>query len=182
MPPRWRRAGLVAHIATSVGWLGAVLASMLLAAVALATGDGDLVRATYLVLEPFGWYALVPLSVASLVTGLVQALGTRWGLLRHYWVLAKLVMNVFATGVLLLYMQTLGALADTARHTPDDPLALRTPSPVVHAAVALVLLVVALVLSVYKPRGTTGWRSEPESVTWSPAPTAASGRPEAGDR
>lgn len=154
MTPGWRRAGLVAHIATSVGWLGAVLASMVLALVALLTGDADLVRAAYLVLEPVGWYALVPLSVASLVTGVVQALGTRWGLIRHYWVLAKLVTNLFAAGVLLLYMQTLTALADAARHGMPE---LRTPSPLIHAAAALVLLVVALVLSVYKPRGGTGY-------------------------
>jgi hypothetical protein len=56
-----------------------------------------------------GWFVLVPLSFASLLTGLIQSLGTRWGLFRH-WVLAKLLINVFATVVVLLYMQTLGSL------------------------------------------------------------------------
>jgi hypothetical protein len=32
------------------------------------------------------WLVIMPLSVATLVSGLVQALGTTWGLLRHYWV------------------------------------------------------------------------------------------------
>jgi hypothetical protein len=165
MTPWWGRAALVVHIATSVGWLGAVLASLLLAVVALGSGDADLVRAIYLALEPFGWYALVPLSLASLASGLVQALGTRWGLARHYWVLAKLVMNVFATGILLLYTQTLTVLADDARHAHGDVLVLRTPSPVIHAAAALILLVVALVLSVFKPRGQTGFGTRSDAIS-----------------
>jgi len=64
-------------------------------------------------------------------------------------------MNLFATAVLLMYMQTLGYLADLAR--ADETSGLRTPSPVAHAAAAIGLLLVALVLSVYKPRGLTPW-------------------------
>jgi hypothetical protein len=92
------------------------------------------------------WFVLVPLSFASLLTGLVQSVGTRWGLFRHYWVVVKLGMNVFATTILLLYMQTLGVLADVAAQpeSSGDPAGLRSPSPVVHAAGALVLLLVAV--------------------------------------
>ena len=104
-----------------------------------------------------GWFVLVPLSFASLLTGLIQSLGTRWGLFRHYWVVVKLGMNVFATIILLLYMQTLSFLADLAAQTEStgNLAGLRSPSPVVHAAGALVLLLVAVTLSVYKPRGMT---------------------------
>jgi hypothetical protein len=114
-------------------------------------------RAVYLTLEVIGWYALIPVSPASLLTGLIQSLGTNWGLLRHYWVVAKLLMNLFATGVLLLYMQTLTYVADTARTAAStaDLDRLRTPSPVAHALAAVALLLVALVLSIYKPRGLT---------------------------
>ncbi|GAA1804740.1 hypothetical protein GCM10009682_28020 [Luedemannella flava] len=158
MRPGVRKAALVAHVGTSVGWLGAVAASLVLAIVGIAAKDADVTRSAYLVLEPMGWATLVPLSLASLVTGVVQAMGTAWGLLRHYWVVVKLVMNLFATGVLLLYMQTLSLLADTARAAPaGDVSGLRSPSPVVHAAAAIGLLLVALVLSVYKPRGTLRW-------------------------
>jgi hypothetical protein len=163
LPAPWRKAGLVAHVAASVGWLGAVVASVVLGIVGITSADAAVVRAVYLMLEPLGWYTLVPFSILSLATGLIQALGTRWRLLRHYWVLAKLAMNLFATAVLLLYMQTLTFLADTARALgPDaDVKTLRTPSPVIHAAPAVALLVVALVLSVYKPRGLTGYGSAP---------------------
>ncbi|MFI5907801.1 DUF2269 domain-containing protein [Dactylosporangium sp. NPDC051541] len=151
--PALRRLVLVLHVGVSVGWLGAVAASLALGVTGLvATGPG-VVRGAYLLLEPVGWALLVPLSVAGLATGLVLSLGTRWGLLRHYWVLFKLLINLVATGVLLLYMRTLSAVAAMAGDPATSLDDLRTPSPVVHAAGALVLLVVALALSVYKPRG-----------------------------
>jgi hypothetical protein len=157
MRPPVRRLALVMHVGASVGWLGAVAVSLVVGVLGLAASDVQVVRAAYVVLEPLGWWTLVPFSVASLVTGLVQSLGTSWGLVRHYWVLIKLGMNVFATGILLLYTQTLAVLADTARDPAAGPAQLRSPAPVVHAAAAIVLLVVALGLSVYKPRGTTTW-------------------------
>jgi hypothetical protein len=165
MRPRTRKLALVAHVGCSVGWLGAVVTSLVLAVVALASRDALIVRAAYLVLEPLAWWALIPFSVAALVTGLIQSLGTSWGLLRHYWVLAKLLMNLSATAILLLYMQTLTHLADTARTTPitGTTAALRDPSPVVHATAAVALLLVALVLSVYKPRGLTPYGQRAQS-------------------
>jgi len=158
MAPRLRKFALAAHVAFSVGWLGAVAGFLALAVAGLTSQDPQMVRAAYLTMELTGWFVLVPLAVASLVTGLVQSLGTYWGLFRHYWVLAKLLINVFATGVLLLYMQTLGSLGDVAAETTlssDDLGVLRSPSPVLHAGAALLLLLVATTLAVYKPRGMT---------------------------
>jgi hypothetical protein len=57
-------------------------------------------------MELTGWYVIVPLAVAALLTGLVMALGTPWGLFRHYWVLISLVLTILATVVLLLHMPT----------------------------------------------------------------------------
>ena len=148
MPAAVRRFMLVVHVACAVGWLGAVATSMALGIIAL-TAEDTLVRAVHLTLEPLGRYVLVPLSLASLLSGLVQSLGTSWGLFRHYWVLIKLVMNAFAAGLLLLYLETLTYLADRAEATAD-------PSPVLHSAAAVLLLLVATALSIYKPRGMTG--------------------------
>ena len=154
--PRLRKLVLVTHVGTSVGWLGAIAASLVLAVLALTVADPAVARAAYLVLEPLGWAALVPFSLASLITGVIQSLISTWGLVRHYWVLFKLLMNIVAAGVLLLYMQTLAALADLAGAATTAGAAVSpTPSPVLHAGAAIVLLLLALVLSVYKPRGLT---------------------------
>lgn len=67
-------------------------------------------------------YVIVPFSVACLLTGLVQSLGTVWGLLRHYWVIAKLLITVAATVLLLVHMQPVGHLAD-APPGPHSPAA-----------------------------------------------------------
>ncbi len=162
--PALRKLALTAHVSSSVGWLGAVVSSLALAVAGMVADDPPTVRSAYVNLELLGWYVLVPFSVAALLSGLVSAFGTPWGLFRHYWVLAKLVLNVFAAIVLLMYMQSLGHLARVASATsPDEDIAgLRSGSPVLHATAALVLLVVATVLAVYKPRGVTryGWRRQ----------------------
>ncbi|MEV0898172.1 DUF2269 domain-containing protein [Actinoplanes sp. NPDC049802] len=154
MKPAVRRGLLVVHIAASVGWIGAIAASLALAVVAFVTTDPAVAGAVYRVLEPLAWAALVPFSFAALVTGVIQSLVSPWGLIRHYWVLFKLVLNVFAVAVLLLYMQT---LAGFARAAAGGGAAVPSLSPVVHAAAAIVLLLIALVLSVFKPRGLTTW-------------------------
>jgi len=160
LSPSLRKFSLTAHVASSVGWLGSVVAFLALALIGLISEDANTVRGVYLVMEPAARIVLVPLGLASLLTGLVQSLGTKWGLFRHYWVVTKLLINLFATVVLLLYMQTLGYLAGVAAETAssrDDLSVLRSPSPVLHAGAALLLLLVATTLSVYKPRGLTAY-------------------------
>ncbi|MEO3856911.1 hypothetical protein [Acrocarpospora sp. B8E8] len=157
MTPRLRKLALTVHVMSSAGWLGAVVVFLALALVGLAGKDAQTVRAAYLVMGPTAWLVLVPSALASLLTGLVQSLGTTWGLFRHYWVLFKLLINIGAVIVLLMYMRTLSYLAGVAAAPGDDLGALREPSPVIHAVLALLLLVVATVLAVYKPRGTTAY-------------------------
>jgi hypothetical protein len=176
--PRLRKFVLTAHVVSSVGWIGAVAVFLALGVAGLTSQDAQVVRSVYLAMEPAGWSVLVPLSLASLLTGLVQSLGTKWGLFRHYWILIKLLINVFATIILLLYMQTLGYLAGVAAQTTlssGDLSALRSPSPVIHAGLGLLLLLVAATLSVYKPRGMTryGQRKQHEQRTVSAAVDAA---------
>jgi hypothetical protein len=155
MTPRVRRVALTAHVASSVGWLGAVAAFLALAAVGLASENAQTVRGVYLVMEPAAWLVLVPLAFASLLTGLVQSLGTTWGLFRHYWVIFKLLINVVSTVLLLMYMETFSVMAGVAADPAADLDAVRNASPLLHAALALALLLVATFLAVYKPRGMT---------------------------
>ena len=155
LSPGPRKLVLTSHVVASVGWLGAVGVFLALSLSALTSNELETVRSAYLVMATIGWYVLVPLSVASLVTGLVQSLGTPWGLFRHYWVIFKLAINLVATVVLVMYMQTLEAFSALAAMPHAGLVELRSASPAVHATGALVLLLIATVLSVYKPRGTT---------------------------
>lgn len=150
-----RKLTFTAHVASSVGWLGAVAAFLGLAVVGLTSQDAQTVRGAYLVMEPAAWYVLVPLAFASLLTGLIQSLGTTWGLFRHYWVLFKFLLNVFAVTVLLIYMETFSSMAAVAADPTADLSMVRNSSPRLHATLALLVLLVATVLAVYKPRGMT---------------------------
>lgn len=163
MGPRLRRFALTAHVASSVGWLGGLVVFLALSVAGLTVDDEQMVRASYLAMELTVWSALVPLAAASLLTGVLQGLGTKWGLIRHYWVLAKLALTVVATAVLLLYTQTISHMAGVAVDSPNIE-AVRNLSPALHSGAALLILVVTTVLAVYKPSGLTryGWRKQLE--------------------
>jgi hypothetical protein len=166
MSPRQSKLALTAHVVSSVGWLGAIVAFLALAVVGLSSQDAQLVRGVYLVAEPLTWFVIVPLALMSLLTGIVQSLGSEWGLFRHYWVLFKLLIAVVATIVLLMYTQTVGFLADVAAASTADLGQLRGPTFVLHSGAALLLLLAATVLAVYKPRGMTryGQRKQDEQL------------------
>ena len=158
--PWLRKLALLAHVVASVGWLGAVIVFLVLAVVGLVSHDEMTVRGVYLVMERAAYFCLLPLAWATLATGLVSSLGTPWGLFRHYWIIVKLGITVFATAILLLYLHTFRAMAAVAANPAADLSSIRNPSPLVHATLALLILGVACVLAIYKPRGMTryGWR------------------------
>ena len=146
----------IAHITTSLAWLGAVAVFVAVAWIGYRSDDPTTVRGAYLVMEPAAWYVLVPLAHATLLTGLAQVGATTWRLLAHYWVLFKLVIALFITVVLLLYMQTFRAMAGVAADAAAGIGAVRNASPLIHAALALLALLVATTLAVYKPAGRLG--------------------------
>jgi hypothetical protein len=166
MPPRVRKFALTAHVSSSVGWLGAVGGFLALAVAGLTSEDVQMVRAAYLAMDVTTWFVIVPLAIASLVTGLVVSLGSTWGLFRHYWVLMKLVITILATILLLVHTHPIAVLAAIAKQsTPYGadvrPLQIQL---VADAGLALMALLVATTLGVYKPRGITryGWRKQRE--------------------
>jgi hypothetical protein len=163
MTPRLRKFALAAHLTFSVGWIGTVVAYLALGVAAVTSQDAQTVRATWIAMELIGWYVIVPLALASLLTGLVMALGTKWGLLRHYWVLFSLVLTILATVVLLLHMPDVSVLAAVAQEAEGARLD-RLGGDLLHPGLGLVVLLVIQVLNVYKPRGITryGWRKQQE--------------------
>ena len=156
MSPTLRKVALTSHVTSSVGWLGAVLVYLTLAVSATRGGDLVDVRAAYRAMDAIGWTVLVPLSLAALATGLVQGLGTDWGLFRYWWVATKLMLTVAATLVLVRYMSTVSGLLPTTDWSTVDGAASRLRiQPLVHAGGGLLVLVVTTALSVFKPWGRT---------------------------
>jgi hypothetical protein len=157
MTPSIRKFALTAHVVSSVGLLGSIAAFLVLALAGLFSQESQVIRAAYLAMDLIARFLIVPLAFASLIGGIIQSLGTPWGLLRHYWVFAKLVLTAFATTVLLVKLDLIGRAAYLAAETTlrrSDLYAIGTELAV-HAAGGLVVLLVTTVLSVYKPRCLT---------------------------
>ncbi len=118
-----RKFALAAHLTVSGGWIGAAVAYVALGVAAVSSQDAQTVRGAWIAMELTGWYVIVPLALVSLLTGLVMALGTKWGVFRYYWVLCSLVLTTLATGVLVLHMPTVSASAEVARKAEGTELA-----------------------------------------------------------
>lgn len=158
MKPNLRKLALTIHTTFSLGWVGAVAAYLVLVIAAMASEDSQVLRSAWVAMELVGWNLLIPLSFASLFTGLAMSLGTRWGLFRHYWVLVSLVLTVIATAVLLQHMQTVSNFAGMATEAGSSAvgeLRVGLRGELLHAGCGLLLLLTVQVLNVYKPKGMT---------------------------
>ena len=171
--PSHRKFVLTAHIIFTVGWLGSVAAFLTLALVGLTSRDAQTVRAVYSAMELITRFVIVPLSLAPLlITGPLLSLGTPWGLFRHYWILAKLVINILSTIILLIHIQPIEYLSNAAAEgklsSADHGLQLQMA---VAAGAAVIALVTATALAAYKPRGMTpyGWRKQYQERTVPPS-------------
>jgi uncharacterized membrane protein len=161
-PPQVRLLALTAHVVSSVGFLGAVATFLVLAVASLFGSDPQEVQAAYLAMELITWGVIAPLCFAFLITGVVQSLGTPWGLFRHYWVLLKLLITVFSTLVLMIHTQPISHMAEAAAETvlTSGDLHGARVQLIVAASAAVLALLATTALSIYKPRGLTrfGWR------------------------
>jgi hypothetical protein len=161
MRPALRRLFLTAHLTLSVSWIGAAGSFLVLNVIALTTRDDETVRGAYLSMNFIGLYVIVPVSLAALATGLAQALGTHWGLLRHYWLLAKLLLTVFAVYALLMHQ--FAAVTEAAKlvSVSSIPVVLNARLHSLGTEIlgdvigGLLILVVVTALAIYKPWGLT---------------------------
>ena len=169
MTPAMRRVNLVAHVVSSVAWIGAIVSFLVLSIVGLTSPKPDVIRAAYVAMDLVGGYVIVPLALVALATGLIQSLGTEWRLFRYFWVVVKLVLTIGASALLLLHQYT--AVAAAARRVLGagprglvDAGAFGTQL-VGDASLAIVVLVTATVLAIYKPWGLITRAPWPRSLT-----------------
>ena len=172
-----RKLALTTHVTSSVGWLGAVASFLVLAIVGVTSQNAQMVRVAYLAMELVTWGVIVPFSLATLLTGIVQSLGTTWGLFRYYWIVAKLALTILATIILLVHTQPIGRVAALAAErvlSGADLHQLRIQL-IADAGAAMVALLVATTLSVYKPWGLTSYGRQVLNLMDASATTRSSG-------
>jgi hypothetical protein len=164
LSPPVRRLALAVHLSCSVGWLGAVVAYLVLDLTVATSKDDAAVRSAWMAMGLVVSWAIVPLALASVLTGIVMALGTKWGLFRHWWVLVSFVLTVLATVVLLSEARVVTRSAAIAAASTTAAELRSLPPTLPHSIGGLGVLLVVQVLNIYKPPGVTpyGWRKQQE--------------------
>jgi hypothetical protein len=152
---------LAAHIIVSGGWLGIAFAKLVLAVAAATAGAPDVSDALYVSMEVVN-VAFPPAAIGTIVTGVLLSLGTKWGLLQHYWVATKLALavGVIVTGIALVDRLIRQSISAPSGQVVDDGTILGIASApttlLISLSVAHVLVLgAAAVVSVYKPWGKT---------------------------
>lgn len=159
--PRARKALTAAHVIASASWVGITAVIVAMAVVAMTTRDADVMLVTYRLMETFDLTLLPWANFAATLSGIALGIVTPWGLLRHYWVAIKLVISVSILALAFGYLHNalVSAAADAERLTTASgqaPDLGALPTAVLAGfAFALVNLLAAMLLSLYKPGGRT---------------------------
>lgn len=150
---RAHQAALTAHVLSSVGWFGAAVVVAFCCIAAASTGDAATADAYLRTIETSPWLT-VPLGAVAVVTGAVLSLGTVWGFVRHWWLVAKLVIAA------VMIVTDVVIVAPAARDSLASGSATHLFGPTIAHCVALGI---ATVLSVFKPKGRTPWGKRVEA-------------------
>lgn len=162
LPRRGRQAVLVLHLVCGVGWMGLDIAIFPLLLTALTTSDGTLAASFYTAVGYVVPRTLPFLSLGMTATGLLLSWGTKWGLMRYWWVAVKLVLALVMTA--LVFFQLVPTINGMPALLPgQDGAAVRAmlgslPTQLMFPpVVSFLALGLATVFAVVKPWGKTPW-------------------------
>jgi uncharacterized membrane protein len=167
--PRWRLSGawrktvLLTHILAAGVWIGLDVTMAILMFTAAGTDSPGTRGYALQALQLVTVWPMFTAAAVSLVTGVVLGLGSKYGLVRYWWVLVKLVLNlVLMTLVVLALRGGIEHLADVGRDlSAGESRAFALGDMAFPPIVSPTALLVAFTLSVFKPWGRTRKASPP---------------------
>lgn len=167
LSPGLRKATILLHFLCGVGWMGADIVLFILLYTGLTTDDGAVAAASYRAVSVFVPVAVPALSLGVLATGLLLGWGTKWGVLRYWWVVVKLALAAIMVALVFVSLVPgVDELSDAdATLTADavrDSLGSAPTQMLFPPVVSFAMLGVAAVLAVYKPWGRTPWTTPNE--------------------
>jgi uncharacterized membrane protein len=152
---RTRKSVLLVHIASAGAWLGIDVVMAVLVFTALRTDDDRTKALSFEALELVAVWPLLTLGMVCLLTGILLGLGSRYGLVRYWWVVVKLALNLVLSGLVLVALAP--EVADAAGRARQFDAGLPAPLGVgdliFPPIVSPTALLVAMVLAVFKPWG-----------------------------
>jgi hypothetical protein len=155
--PRTRKLTLLVHLLSAGTWIGIDVLVAVLVGVGWFSDDPARRGAAY---QALGWFVVWPMFTAAVVclgSGLLLGWGSRWGLVRYWWVLVKLVLNLVLTTLILVALRP--GMADVVAHgralAAGTGEALDTDVSFLFfpPAVSLTALTLASAIAVFKPWG-----------------------------
>ena len=93
---------LAVHILGMAAWLGGGLCCLALSLIALTTSNPQLFNATYVFIDTLNHTLLRAGAIVSLLSGILLAVLTQWGLLRFYWLNVKEIISLLCVVVDLI--------------------------------------------------------------------------------
>ena len=158
-----RKAVLLVHVLSAAAWLGIDLALGICAVVAMSTEDLNTAGVAIQAIDIFAIWPMFGASVVCMISGVVLGVGSKYGLVRYWWVAIKLFVNVGMS--LLIAFALRPGVAAAARvgvqMLNGDPTAAIPPGIMPPVVVAPTLLLFAYVLSVFKPWGRIRKSAQP---------------------
>jgi hypothetical protein len=142
------QAALTAHILAAAAWFGIAVVVAFCGIAAAATSNPALPHVFFTMMQTAPWLS-IPVGLMAVATGVLLGLGTAHGLIRHWWVVAKIVI---AAAVILADALIIGPAAQHAVQSGHASSVLRG-AIIGHVCV----LAVAIALAVFKPRARTPW-------------------------
>lgn len=156
LSPGKRKLWVMLHVGLSVSWLGIAVSMVVLSAVGYTTENAGLRHGAYELMHVFDLFIVIPTMMLSILTGLVVSLGSKWGLVKHWWVLLKLVIALSIPAVAIVESQWVQELAARTADPAAEPGGTGLTLLICMIAFSAALWT-ATYLSVFKPGGKTRW-------------------------
>jgi len=158
---RWRlgartyKGVLVVHIVSAGAWIGIDVVMVVLVFTALGTDDTGTKALCYRALELFAVWPLIVTGLVSLASSVVLGLGTKWGLVRYWWVAIKLALNILLVVLVVVALRpgVIEMAEQGRRFAAGEAASLAVGDLVFPPIVSTSALLVATVLAVFKPWG-----------------------------
>ncbi len=159
-----RKGVLVVHIVSAGAWIGIDVAMGVVVFTALLDEDDNTKALCFRALELFAIWPLFTTGLVCLASGVVLGLGTKWGLVRYWWVAIKLALNILLTALVLVALrpQVMEMAEQGRRFMSGEAASLAVGDLIYPPIVSPTLLLIAFVLAVFKPWGRIRERPAPK--------------------
>lgn len=153
---------IIIHVLSVICWLGGAMVMLLLGTYMLNSENGEQLYYTVENLHLIDVVMIRYTALVTLITGILLSVWTNWGLLKHYWIVIKLILTLllicFGIAYMSGWLSQLVSIAQQGRALAlSDAAFLNTAYSLIGGAIAnIVALIFMTAISYFKPFGKIG--------------------------